>query len=96
MDQLVAWISANPAEAAWTLFAILTAWVWVYYRVEPAIKRYVESTEARWDDVAFARIQATGAAVKYLVDLLAVLLPALAGPRPVLPTPPTTDAEKTK
>lgn len=96
MDQLVAWVAEHPSDAAWMLFAFLTAFTWVYYRVEPAIKRYVESTEAKWDDAAFARVQAIGAAVFWLVGLLAVLLPVFAGPRPTKLEPRQHDTEQPK
>jgi hypothetical protein len=82
MDAFIQWITQHPAEAAWALFATLTALVTVYYRLEPSIKRYVEATTVKWDDEAFQYVQQVGRTVKWLVGLLALLLPAIAGPRP--------------
>ena len=78
LEQIFAWIAANPGEAAWLLVGLLTFAVALYHRLRPTIKAYVDRTTVSWDNELVASLDRFFSRVDWVIGLLEVLLPALA------------------
>lgn len=67
------WIAANPAEAAWALFALVCTLVGVYRANETRIKEFVAASPSKADD----RIVAAVDHVVAVFEVLRLFVPYL-------------------
>lgn len=75
IDLLPAWHSGDFAELAWTAFALLSLFVFVWGRIEPRLHAYVLTTPGEDDDKALERLNSLVRVVSGLVDAVSFLVP---------------------